>query len=363
MKRTDSPSLKAADRIPGLRQKIRPSRGAPPPWVDWVHKFGPLLTALVTATVFFGTLKYTLEPIYRRALLEEANSRLQLDLNSASQQLQSTLKQSDKAVQLLSAQRAEAESAKADLLAYVAELRAARSRILLAEKQVLDAKKRSSNAQMELTGLQAQFSSASSALVTASRRLESVNTQLTAARVQRIIDDSYSSQCYWAILSTANLGVGSRTGRDSLSTKSFVNLDDKADSKIHPITKFDHCVSSAFVQQAPGRTSSIDNDVLVRLMPVMLHIDAAYSSQYRELRDRILSILREARTDRQRADEEMRLLQSPDVFSFLEISRQSGIRVNVLSDQLQVEIARAQDTLNAAHEEFVQAARALQVAR
>ena len=79
MPRNVNASLKAADRIPGLRPKAVKVRGAPPPWADWVHKFGPLVTAVVSAIIFFGTLKYTIEPVYRRALLEEANARLETE--------------------------------------------------------------------------------------------------------------------------------------------------------------------------------------------------------------------------------------------------------------------------------------------
>ena len=79
MPRHVNTSLKAADRITGLRPKVEKPRGAPPPWADWIHKFGPLMTAVVTAIIFIVTLKYTVEPVYRRALLEEANARLESD--------------------------------------------------------------------------------------------------------------------------------------------------------------------------------------------------------------------------------------------------------------------------------------------
>lgn len=77
MPRNVNLSLKAADRIPGLRPKTVKVRGAPPPWVDWVHKCGPVLTVLASAAIFYFTFKYTVEPVYKRALLEEANAQLE----------------------------------------------------------------------------------------------------------------------------------------------------------------------------------------------------------------------------------------------------------------------------------------------
>jgi DNA repair exonuclease SbcCD ATPase subunit len=83
MPRHVNTSLKAADRIPGLRPKVEKPRGAPPPWADWVHKFGPLVTAIVSAVIFFATLHYTIEPVYRRAILEEANAKLEIESKKA----------------------------------------------------------------------------------------------------------------------------------------------------------------------------------------------------------------------------------------------------------------------------------------
>lgn len=87
MPRNVNVSLKAADRIPGLRPKVEKPRGAPPPWVDWIHKFGPLFSVIASAAIFVFTVKYTIEPVYRRALLEEANARLEIESQSAKQRL------------------------------------------------------------------------------------------------------------------------------------------------------------------------------------------------------------------------------------------------------------------------------------
>lgn len=83
MPRHVNTSLKAADRIPGLRPKVAKVRGAPPPWADYVHKFGPLVTAIVSAGIFFATLHYTIEPVYKRAILEEANAKLEIGSKKA----------------------------------------------------------------------------------------------------------------------------------------------------------------------------------------------------------------------------------------------------------------------------------------
>jgi hypothetical protein len=87
MPRNVNASLKAADRIPGLRPKVEKPRGAPPPWVDWIHKFGPLLSVIASAAIFVLTIKYTVEPVYKRALLEEANARLEIESQNAKQRL------------------------------------------------------------------------------------------------------------------------------------------------------------------------------------------------------------------------------------------------------------------------------------
>ncbi len=87
MPRHVNSSLKAADRIPGLRPKAAKVRGAPPPWIDWVHKCGPVLTVAASAAIFYFTFKYTVEPVYKRALLEEANARLEIQSQNAKQRL------------------------------------------------------------------------------------------------------------------------------------------------------------------------------------------------------------------------------------------------------------------------------------
>ncbi len=87
MPRHVNTSLKAADRIPGLRPKAVKVRGAPPAWIDWVHKCGPVLSVAASAAIFYFTFKYTVEPVYKRALLEEANARLEIESQSAKQRL------------------------------------------------------------------------------------------------------------------------------------------------------------------------------------------------------------------------------------------------------------------------------------
>ncbi len=58
----------------------RPSQwGSPPGWVDWIHKLGPLI-GIIGGLILFGvTWRFTVEPIYKRALLEERNAKLEIE--------------------------------------------------------------------------------------------------------------------------------------------------------------------------------------------------------------------------------------------------------------------------------------------
>lgn len=63
-----------------LLRLLRPSRwGSPPAWVDWIHKLGPLI-GIIGGLILFGiTWHFTVEPVYKRALLEERNAKLEIE--------------------------------------------------------------------------------------------------------------------------------------------------------------------------------------------------------------------------------------------------------------------------------------------
>ena len=51
----------------------------PPPWVDWIHKLGPLIGIIGGLTLFGVTWYLTVDPVYKRALLEERNAKLEIE--------------------------------------------------------------------------------------------------------------------------------------------------------------------------------------------------------------------------------------------------------------------------------------------
>jgi hypothetical protein len=102
------PKIRGSEIIPGLRKSREEKRSqGPPEWADWIHKFGPLVTAIVSAIIFFLTLKFTIEPIYRRALLEEANAKMEISLRSADASLERSISDSISAKKKLAAVEAQ----------------------------------------------------------------------------------------------------------------------------------------------------------------------------------------------------------------------------------------------------------------
>lgn len=72
----------AGDDLEGDKESSaqRPSRwGSPPPWVDWIHKLGPLIGIIGGLTLFGVTWHLTVDPVYKRALLEERNAKLEIE--------------------------------------------------------------------------------------------------------------------------------------------------------------------------------------------------------------------------------------------------------------------------------------------
>ena len=60
---------------------IHPSTwGQPPPWVDWIHKLGPLIGIIAGLGLFWLAWYFTLDPVYTRAVLQNTNDGLKLAL-------------------------------------------------------------------------------------------------------------------------------------------------------------------------------------------------------------------------------------------------------------------------------------------
>ena len=172
MKRVETSSQKAADRIPGLRPKAAKQRGAPPPWVDWIHKFGPLLTAIVSAAIFFGTLRYTIEPVYKRALLEESNAQLETKLRQADKQLSTTQLEIDNARVQLAEQRARIAAAQS--LVSIKE-----SDLERAKRSAADQLSQARAAKAETVATEARLNVVSSELLSQRANLDKIMAELS----------------------------------------------------------------------------------------------------------------------------------------------------------------------------------------
>lgn len=334
-------SLKASERIPGLRPKPPKVRGAPPAWADWVHKFGPLVTALVSAAIFFATLAYTIEPVYRRALLEESNSRLQLELARANVSLEQTNAEIAKSSQALSLQRAEAADKQVALERYASQLadaklftqRAQRER-LLSDESRRSAERDRATAQADLTRVTAELSEKSRSFQAITVAADSAQKRLDDTIVRSAVDRVYSvSICRFALINTALVGT---------SQKSAGPL---------PIELFDNCIREG-LENAIDTNSNESTAVVTRLRSIAMGVDERNSANYLSSRERVSELMAAATSARRKFETELARIPKADIAQYQRLAANRYSEISRIEEMLSQEINRATKVFEAAITEF-----------
>ena len=314
MPRHVNTSLKAADRIPGLRPKPTKVRGAPPPWADWVHKFGPLVTAVVSAGIFFATLHYTIEPIYRRALLEESNAQLETKLRQADKQLSAT--------------QADIDKARSQLVEQQARISAAQSLVLIKESDLERAKR--------LAALQlSQAQSAKAETIATEARLNAVASELSsqrAALVKMMADLSANER---KLVSTVAASI---SGHQSVLSHCYsVLLGFRSQSTPTPLDQFDGCVLKSLDENRVA-LAALRNDTVLKLRAAARVIDGARANRYAEARQKLAALVTQ-KIARENAFEERRkvirqaFVNSPDRSKLVDLAQEENVQRGVETER------------------------------
>ena len=314
MPRNVNSSLKAADRIPGLRPKAAMVRGAPPPWIDWVHKLGPVLTVLASAAFFYFQFKYTVEPVYKRALLEESNAQLETKLRQADKQLSAT--------------QADIHKARSQLVEQQARVTAAQSLVLIKESDLERAKRL---AAQQLS----QAQSAKAETVATEARLNAVASELSsqrAALVKMMADLSASER---KLVSTVAASI---SGHQSVLSHCYtVLLGFRSQSTPTPIDQFDGCVLKSLDENRVA-LAALRNDTVLKLRAAAQVIDRARANSYGEARRKLTALVAE-KIARENAFEERRkvirqaLVNSPDRSKLVDLAQEENMQRGVETER------------------------------
>ncbi len=177
--------------VPGLRPKLPVGNGGPPPWVDWIHKLGPILSAVVTIVALWLGWVYTVQPVYKRALLEESNARLELQFQDAERKLFAKKVEVTDALRTLSMQKAQSEDLKGRLLIELKNSETAIRQRIESERALALTNSKRAEAEIALRTAGAKLGSLEAEVAVSEKSAEELRSMVLQQAVFRITGDKF----------------------------------------------------------------------------------------------------------------------------------------------------------------------------
>lgn len=165
--------------------------GGPPPWVDWIHKLGPIFSAVVTIVALGLGWVYTVQPVYKRALLEESNARLELQFQDAERKLFAKKVEVTDALRTLAMQKAQSEDLKGRLLIELKNSETAIRQRIESERALALTNSKRAEAEIALRTAGAKLGSLEAEVAVSEKSAEELRSMVLQQAVFRITGDKF----------------------------------------------------------------------------------------------------------------------------------------------------------------------------